>query len=140
MHDTTLTGPEGNTISLNEALKNGWLSVSARPLDKYGFSYRPIGTVAYTLLNKTTKPLQIRTPGEGIAPGVKTVGIAPGDKQQVTPAAGSPTDPRTIISIAVSAVLLLGGLFVILAKRYQPSDRHWAYATVGTIAGHWLKG
>jgi len=42
--------------------------------------------------------------------------------------------------MVVSVVSLAGGLFVILAKRYQSSDRHWAYATVGTIVGYWLKG
>jgi hypothetical protein len=47
---------------------------------------------------------------------------------------------RIIMQVSVSILLLIGGLFVILAKRYRPSDRHWAYATVGTIVGYWLKG
>jgi hypothetical protein len=29
-------------------------------------------------------------------------------------------------------------LHVILAKRYGPKDKHWAYATIGTIIGFWL--
>lgn len=41
--------------------------------------------------------------------------------------------PIVIGVVLFSAVLLVGRLFVILAKRYAASDRHWAYATVGTI-------
>jgi hypothetical protein len=40
-----------------------------------------------------------------------------------------------VITIAVGAV----ALFVILSDRYGPKDKHWAYATVGTILGHWLR-
>jgi hypothetical protein len=73
--------------------------------------------------------------------GPKTVDIPPGEKQQVTtPSVSTPTSFRMIMPMVVSVVSLAGGLFVILAKRYQSSDRHWAYATVGTIVGYWLKG
>jgi len=40
----------------------------------------------------------------------------------------------------ISFALLAAALFVILTKRYQPNDRHWAYGMVGMIAGYWLKG
>jgi hypothetical protein len=45
--------------------------------------------------------------------------------------------PLTIQS-AVSLILLSASLFVILSKSYTPQDRHWAYATIGTILGFWL--
>ena len=32
----------------------------------------------------------------------------------------------------------MGALFVILAKRYDQKDKHWAYATVGALLGFWL--
>jgi hypothetical protein len=43
-------------------------------------------------------------------------------------------EPQEIIT----GILLLASLFVILAKRYSPADKHWAYATIGTIVGFWL--
>lgn len=141
MHDTTVTGPEGNTVSFDEAVKSGWLGVSTIRIDRFTASYRPKGTLAYALANKTTKPLRVLIPSEKGPADPKTVDIPPGDTQQVlTATQGNPTNLKTIMQIVVSIPLLLGGMFVILAKRYQPSDRHWAYATVGTIAGYWLKG
>jgi len=47
---------------------------------------------------------------------------------------------RMIMRLVVSIVLLSAGLFVILSERYDPNAKHWAYATVGTILGFWLKG
>jgi len=48
-------------------------------------------------------------------------------------------DIRPVMKIVVT--LLIGGaaVFVILSKRYGPKDKHWAYATAGTILGYWLK-
>ena len=48
--------------------------------------------------------------------------------------APAPTPPKTapldahddVMQIAVSTILLGACLFVILAKRYQPADKHWA--------------
>jgi len=39
------------------------------------------------------------------------------------------------MQVVVSAALLAASLFVILSKRYSPTDKHWAYATVGTLLG-----
>ncbi len=47
-------------------------------------------------------------------------------------------DAATVMRMAISLGLLGASLFVILSKRYTPTDRHWAYATVGTILGFWL--
>jgi hypothetical protein len=43
-------------------------------------------------------------------------------------------------SAAVSLIVLLAALWVILSKRYPPKVEHWAYATVGTVLGFWLRG
>jgi hypothetical protein len=40
----------------------------------------------------------------------------------------------------MSLVVCCASLFVILANRFAPTDRHWAYATVGTLLGFWLRG
>ena len=45
-----------------------------------------------------------------------------------------------IVRAIVSGVLSAAALFVILTKRYEPSDKNWAYGTLGTIAGFWLRG
>lgn len=45
-----------------------------------------------------------------------------------------PETMRVIISFVVTAA----SLFVILSKSYGPKDKHWAYATVGTVLGFWL--
>jgi hypothetical protein len=44
-------------------------------------------------------------------------------------------DPRIIFQLVLSVFALL----VILAERYTPADKHWAYGTTGTIVGFWLK-
>jgi hypothetical protein len=56
-----------------------------------------------------------------------------------------PTNQQSLMKMLTvpaifSTVLLLAALVVILSKRYAPTDKHWAYATVGTIIGFWLKG
>ncbi len=48
--------------------------------------------------------------------------------------------PQTVGQIVFTAFLLAASLFVILSRRYAPPDRHWAYATIGTLVGYWLKG
>ena len=45
---------------------------------------------------------------------------------------------RPVMQGVISIVVLAASLFVILSKRYSPRDKHWAYATVGTILGFWL--
>lgn len=51
----------------------------------------------------------------------------------------SPTPPEAM-GIGLSAVLTGASLFVILRKDYGAKDNHWAYATIGTILGFWLRG
>ena len=47
-------------------------------------------------------------------------------------------DLHAIMQVAVSGVVGAAALFVILSTRYGPKDKHWAYATVGTLLGFWL--
>jgi len=42
--------------------------------------------------------------------------------------------------IGITVALLGASLFVILAKQYTPTDKHWAYTTVGALIGYWFKG
>jgi hypothetical protein len=43
------------------------------------------------------------------------------------------------LTCAIISLILFGGaLWVIVSQRYTPTDRHWAYGTVGTIVGFWL--
>jgi uncharacterized membrane protein YkvI len=46
---------------------------------------------------------------------------------------------KEITALAFSAILLLASLFVILRKDYGPKDKHWAYGTIGTLIGFWLR-
>jgi hypothetical protein len=48
-------------------------------------------------------------------------------------------DCALIMQIIISLVLLGATLFIILAKKYQPKDKHWAYGTLGMVVGFWLK-
>jgi hypothetical protein len=48
--------------------------------------------------------------------------------------------PREWAQVAISLIILSASLFVILTKRYTPTDRHWAYGALGTVIGFWLKG
>ena len=43
------------------------------------------------------------------------------------------------MQIGITLLLLAASLFVILSSRYEPKDKNWAYATVGTLVGFWLK-
>lgn len=47
--------------------------------------------------------------------------------------------PKGLMQVSVSLLLLTAALFAILSDHYQLSTMHWAYATVGTILGFWLR-
>ena len=60
-----------------------------------------------------------------------------------TPA--SPASPASFTAadamrILVSLFLLAAVLWVILSRRYGPTDRHWSYGVIGTVVGFWLGG
>jgi hypothetical protein len=48
-------------------------------------------------------------------------------------------DPRLMVQVLVSLVLLGATLYVIVSKSYQPKDKNWAYTTLGMVIGFWLK-
>jgi hypothetical protein len=64
----------------------------------------------------------------------------PSRTPEALPTSEKPTDLVLLMRVAVSLLVLGASLFVILSKRYGPKDKHWAYATVGTLLGFWLKG
>ncbi len=45
-----------------------------------------------------------------------------------------------LMQVGLSIVLTIASVFLILSKSYGPKDKHWAYATIGTILGFWLRG
>lgn len=46
---------------------------------------------------------------------------------------------RDGVQVSVTILLLGASLFVVLSKRYTTTDKHWAFGTVGTLIGYWLK-
>ncbi len=43
------------------------------------------------------------------------------------------------MQVVVSIATLVASLAIILLKRYEQRDKHWAYATIGTIIGFWVR-
>jgi hypothetical protein len=56
---------------------------------------------------------------------------------------GSQEHLKDIIKLVMQVLISVGtgipAVFIILAKRYAPKDKHWAYGTVGLIIGFWLR-
>jgi uncharacterized membrane protein len=46
---------------------------------------------------------------------------------------------REWVEIIISVVLLVASLFIVLSSKYGPTDKHWAYGTIGTLVGFWLR-
>ncbi len=42
---------------------------------------------------------------------------------------------RMFITVLLCAV----SIHVILSRRFTPTQKHWAYGTIGTLIGYWLK-
>jgi hypothetical protein len=49
-------------------------------------------------------------------------------------------DAELVPRLVFSGVLLVAALYVILTQKYATQDKHWAYGTIGTLLGFWLKG
>jgi hypothetical protein len=45
-----------------------------------------------------------------------------------------------VARLVTSAILSVAALYIILSRRYAPQDKHWAYGTIGTVLGFWLRG
>jgi len=43
------------------------------------------------------------------------------------------------MQIIISVVVLGASTFIILSHSFDAKDKHWAYGSVGTILGYWLK-
>jgi hypothetical protein len=52
--------------------------------------------------------------------------------------AGNSETISDLMRAILSLILFSGAFWVILSRRYTPTDRHWAYGAVGTIVGFWL--
>lgn len=46
--------------------------------------------------------------------------------------------PQFWVRVAFSGLLAIASLVAIFTKR-QPQEKHWAYATIGTVLGYWLR-
>lgn len=44
-----------------------------------------------------------------------------------------------LMQVFLSIVLMSASLYIILSKQYDASDKHWAYGTLGTLVGYWLR-
>lgn len=45
---------------------------------------------------------------------------------------------RDLMQVVVTIIFSAAALFAILAKRFKPADKNWAYGAVGSILGYWL--
>jgi hypothetical protein len=48
------------------------------------------------------------------------------------------TGATDLMPIVITATLLIAALWVILSRKYAPTEKHWAYGVIGTIVGFWL--
>jgi hypothetical protein len=46
---------------------------------------------------------------------------------------------KNFVIIAISLIVLVCGVVIVMLERYDEKQKHWAYATVGTIVGFWLR-
>jgi hypothetical protein len=44
-----------------------------------------------------------------------------------------------VASVVVSLLILLANLYVISSRQYGPDDARWAYGSLGTIVGFWVR-
>ena len=51
-----------------------------------------------------------------------------------------PNPPTLKMQFAISLVFTVAGLWMILSHHYDPQEKHWAYTTLGTILGFWIRG
>jgi hypothetical protein len=46
---------------------------------------------------------------------------------------------RGRMQVLVSLVLMASAVLIVLSHAYDPQEKHWAYGTLGTILGFWLR-
>jgi hypothetical protein len=66
--------------------------------------------------------------------------VGPRDREDVLVIEEARSEVQILMQVALSIIATGASLFIILAARFGPKDKHWAYATVGTILGFWLHG
>jgi multisubunit Na+/H+ antiporter MnhB subunit len=44
-----------------------------------------------------------------------------------------------LMPVIVSLIVILASLYVILSQQFPDDDKKWAYTSVGTILGYWLR-
>lgn len=59
--------------------------------------------------------------------------------QSVAPGRDGMPSVRTIMMIAVSAVVLMASARILLGKNEDEKARTWAFGALGTLMGFWLK-
>jgi hypothetical protein len=56
------------------------------------------------------------------------------------PVAATANALRPVMQAGISTVFLGCALVIVMSHAYDPQEKHWAYGTLGTILGFWLKG
>jgi hypothetical protein len=77
-------------------------------------------------------------PGVVATVGVGALVLLRSRPRRATAVRGS-VSPRLGTQIAISAVVLGAGLWVILSRHYTPDSERWAAGAIGTVMGYWLK-
>jgi hypothetical protein len=66
-------------------------------------------------------------------------GKMPAKGRALSPARNSPA-LRDGMQVLLSLVLMGAAILIVLSHAYDAQEKHWAYGTLGTILGFWLKG
>ncbi|HEV2396826.1 MAG TPA: hypothetical protein VGS27_07795 [Candidatus Sulfotelmatobacter sp.] len=134
--DVQVKRPDGSAMQLDNAIAAGWIAAPSTATFSTGLAER----MRYVLSNNSEKPIELSYRSTPTSPP-KTIKLDPGSSTELNVRSPYPDNQiKVFMPVVVTSILLAGSLFVILAKRYQPSDRHWAYATIGTLVGYWLRG
>ena len=48
-------------------------------------------------------------------------------------------DAALLMRVSISLLVLIAALFIILSKQYDGDQQKWAFGTIGTVLGYWLK-
>jgi hypothetical protein len=136
-----VTTDDGKTATVPDAIAKGWIKAETTRAEK--------GMDAISFVNNTSRNMQIHFENKttDIRPQ-QTKSVHAKNPQQVltpqTPAEtappSSPSQTQVLMQSVITLVLLLPSLVVIMKKDYDASQKHWAYGTIGTILGFWLKG
>lgn len=51
----------------------------------------------------------------------------------------TPAANRLLMQVVVTVTLLGSCLFVVLSEGYDANCKHWAFGTIGTLLGFWLR-